>query len=77
MSELDNIDRQLISILRTDARTSVSDLAKKINVSRATVQNRLTKLEKRNIITGYTILVSTETDDKMSLVRAHMNIEIK
>ena len=77
MSELDNIDRQLISILRTDARTSVSDLAKKINISRATVQNRLTKLEKRNIITGYTILVSTETDDKMSLVRAHMNIEIK
>jgi DNA-binding Lrp family transcriptional regulator len=30
MSELDNIDRQLISMLRTDARTSVSDLAKKI-----------------------------------------------
>jgi DNA-binding Lrp family transcriptional regulator len=75
MNELDNIDRQLISILRTDARTSVSDLAKKINISRATVQNRLTKLEKRNIITGYTILVSTETDDKMSLVRAHIEIK--
>ena len=77
MSELDNIDRQLIGILRTDARTSVSELAKKINVSRATIQNRLTKLEKRNIITGYTILVSSEIDNNMSLVRAHMNIEIK
>ena len=77
MLELDNIDRQLISILRTNVRTSISDLAKKINVSRATIQNRLTKLDKRNVITGYTILVSTETDDKMALVRAHMNIEIK
>jgi len=77
MSELDNIDRQLISMLRVDARTSVSELAKKINVSRATVQNRLAKLEKRGVITGYTILVSSETDDRMSSVRAHMNIEIK
>lgn len=77
MSIIDNIDRQLISLLRADARTSISILAKKINVSRATIQNRMNKLEKNDVITGYTALVSSGTNTKMSLVRAHMSIEIK
>ena len=77
MSDLDNIDRQLISLLRADARTSVSLLAKKINVSRATIQNRINRLEKRGIITGYTALVSPGTNEQVSLIRAHMSIEIK
>jgi len=77
MSIIDNIDRQLISLLRTNARLSISLLAKKINVSRATVQNRINKLEKSGVITGYTALVSATTNEKMSIVRAHMNIEIK
>lgn len=77
MSVIDNIDRQLISLLRTNARLSISLLAKKIKVSRATVQNRISKLEKSGVITGYTALVSATTNEKMSIVRAHMNIEIK
>ncbi|NQY65682.1 MAG: AsnC family transcriptional regulator [Alteromonadaceae bacterium] len=56
MKELDNIDRQLISLLRSDARLSVSMLAKKIQVSRATIQNRMNRLEKNGTITGYTAL---------------------
>jgi DNA-binding Lrp family transcriptional regulator len=77
MSIIDNIDRQLISLLRTDARTPITILAKKINVSRATIQNRMSKLEKKGVITGYTALVSSGTNEKMSLVRAHMSIELK
>ncbi|WDD99693.1 MULTISPECIES: Lrp/AsnC family transcriptional regulator [Thalassomonas] len=77
MSDLDNIDRQLISLLRADARTSVSQLAKTIDVSRATVQNRINRLEKRGVITGYTALVSPGTNEQVSLIRALMNIELK
>ncbi len=77
MNDIDNIDRQLISLLRANARHSVSLLAKKIRVSRATVQNRINKLEKSGVITGYTALVSATTNEQMSIVRAHMNIEIK
>lgn len=52
---LDDTDRQLIALLRDDARTSISELAKRLKVSRGTAQNRLTRLEKAGVITGYTI----------------------
>jgi len=76
MYNIDYIDRQLISMLRADARTSVSELAKKVGVSRATIQNRLNRLEKEKIITGYTALVSPSTNKKVALVRAHMSLEL-
>ncbi|MEW6981296.1 Lrp/AsnC family transcriptional regulator [Colwelliaceae bacterium 6471] len=76
MYNIDHIDKQLISLLRQDARLPISAIAKKIQVSRATVQNRIEKLEKKNIITGYTALISSGVNEDMSLVRALMNIEI-
>jgi len=76
MTELDNIDRQIIGILRTDARTSVSNIAQQIKVSRATIQNRLDKLEKSGVITGYTALISAAGNQNLASVRALMNIEL-
>jgi DNA-binding Lrp family transcriptional regulator len=52
---MDNTDRQLIALLRDNARTPVMTLAKKLKVARATVQNRLARLEEQGIIMGYTI----------------------
>ena len=40
MIKLDPLDKMLISILRSDARTPVVKLAKQLNVSRATIQNQ-------------------------------------
>jgi len=39
---MDDLDRRLIALLRDDARSSIASLAKKLRVSRGTVQNRLT-----------------------------------
>ncbi|MCH8530027.1 MAG: Lrp/AsnC family transcriptional regulator [Saccharospirillum sp.] len=75
--ELDHIDRSLIGALRKNARLSVSALAKALQVSRATVQNRMERLERRGIITGYTALVSSSTQESISLVRALMHIELE
>ena len=52
---MDNTDRELISLLRKNARTSVAILARKLGVSRGTVGNRITKLEDAGIIVGYTV----------------------
>lgn len=76
MTELDNIDRQIIGILRTDARTSVSNIAQQIKVSRATIQNRIDKLEKSGVITGYTALISAAGNQNLASIRALMNIEL-
>ncbi|MDR7379765.1 DNA-binding Lrp family transcriptional regulator [Rhodoferax ferrireducens] len=52
---MDAIDQQLISLLRKDARTTVATLAQKLDVSRGTVTNRITKLEDAGVIVGYTV----------------------
>lgn len=52
---MDNIDKQLLALLRKDARMPVVNLAKVLKVSRATVQNRINKLEQTGIILGYTV----------------------
>ena len=76
MQYLDSIDRKLIGLLRINARTPISHLSKEIRVSRATIQNRINKLEKNGVITGYTTLLVSGSNDDLALVRALMNIEL-
>ncbi|AVB18707.1 MULTISPECIES: Lrp/AsnC family transcriptional regulator [Pseudomonas syringae group] len=71
---MDIIDRELLALLRDNARTPVMTLAKKLKVARATVQNRLTKLEEQGIIMGYTIRLQSEVIERG--VRAITSISI-
>lgn len=52
---MDNLDQQLLALLRLDARASVATLAAKLKVSRGTVTNRIAKLEDTGVINGYTV----------------------
>ena len=52
---MDDTDQRLIALLRQDARATVATLATKLNVSRGTVTNRITRLEDTGVIVGYTI----------------------
>ena len=67
---MDDTDRQLISLLRKDARTSVAALAARLGVSRGTVSNRLRKLEDEQLIVGYT--VKLRPDAQPNQIRAWM-----
>ena len=53
-------DEDLIALLRVDAREPVASLARKLGVSRTTVQDRLRRLEEQGIIAGYTVKVSRD-----------------
>ncbi len=68
-------DERLLSILRTNARTSVSDLARALNLSRSTVQNRIAKLERSGVIKGYVVEYGGEY--LKDLVSAHVLIKEK
>lgn len=52
---MDDIDRHLVSLLRDNARLPVATLAKKLGVSRGTVQNRIARLTASGSIEGFTV----------------------
>lgn len=52
-----NIDRQLISALRHDARASLSDLAITLGVSRTTVRGRIERLQQSGEIVGFSVVL--------------------
>src|SRR4051812_14029082 len=59
---MDDTDRQLLSLLRDNARTSVASLAKVLRVSRGTVQNRLTRLEADGTTPGYAVPLKPQAE---------------
>jgi DNA-binding Lrp family transcriptional regulator len=71
---MDDTDRQLISLLRKDARTNVATLAAKLGVSRGTVTNRLRKLEDEQVIVGYTLRLRPDAEPNQ--IRAWMGVRV-
>lgn len=53
-------DRDLLALLRLNAREPVSSLARKLGVSRSTVQDRVRRLEQSGVISGYTVTLGDE-----------------
>lgn len=71
---MDDLDRRIISELRVDGRAALSEVAKKLGVSRGTVQNRLDRLVAADVILGFTIKLRSAAE--ASRVRAIMMIEV-
>lgn len=57
---MDKFDNQIIEILKSDARASVSDIARRVSLSRSAVTARIQKLESDNIILGYHAKVASD-----------------
>ena len=54
---LDPIDAALVTALAEDARTSVAELARMVEMSPPSVSERLRRLEEAGVIQGYTVRV--------------------
>jgi Lrp/AsnC family transcriptional regulator, leucine-responsive regulatory protein len=50
---IDDIDRQILSILQTDARTSNAEIARQLGMAPSAILERIRKLESRGFIQGY------------------------
>ena len=54
---LDSIDKQILSILKCNARNSVSNIADEINLSAPATSDRIKKMEDMDIIIGYKTVI--------------------
>lgn len=55
---MDAIDYEILKILQDNARISITDLSKQVNLSRPSVSERLTKLIESGIIDKFTTLLA-------------------
>lgn len=67
-------DRELLALLGQNARMPVATLAKRLSLSRTTVQARLERLEREGVIAGYGVRLSESY--LSGLIRAHVLITI-
>ena len=63
LDQLDDLDRQLVALLQADARASVADLARQLDVARTTVVARIARLERTNVIAGYSVRLGQDVLD--------------
>jgi DNA-binding Lrp family transcriptional regulator len=61
---MDDLDRQLVALLRSNARLPAATIARQLRVARATVQNRIARLEREGVIAGYTVRLATADDGR-------------
>ncbi len=57
---LDDVDRQIIRLLRDDGRMSVRTVAEQANISRANAYSRLERLRETGVITGFRAVVDPQ-----------------
>ena len=75
MDLLDDLDRRLIAALRADGREPVTTLARRLGVSRATVNSRLMRLVESGTVLGFSVRVREEQDPDS--IRAVAFIEVE
>ena len=68
--KLDARDLALVRLLETDSRLPTSTLAKRLGVSRTTVQTRIDRLVTEGVIAGFTIALGKPLESR--IVRGHV-----
>lgn len=56
-ARLDGTDREIVALLRDDARRTFADIAERVSISAPAVKRRVDRLERAGVIRGYTALV--------------------
>ena len=72
---MNEMDKQLVSVLRHDARASISELAGRLGWSRTTVRTRMARLQQSGEVLGYSVVL--KSDQIRDPVRGLMMIAIE
>ena len=72
---MDELDRNLLALLRADSRTPAATLAARLKVSRGTVQNRMARLAASGTIVGYTVRLKPDVEEQR--IHAFMTVAVE
>ena len=68
---MDNVDQQVLEILRQDSRTSNIQIAKKLGLTEGTVRNRIRRLLDDGIIRRFTVETRAAQAEAIVLIQTH------
>ena len=77
MTDLDRIDRKILDILQRQGRISMTDLAEQIGLSTSPCSERVRRLERDKVITGYHARVDPAALGKTLLVFVEITLSSK
>lgn len=72
---MDNIDYQILSCLKENARENATNIGAKINLSTSAVIERLKKLETSGVIEGYTAVLNQKLLERELMAFIYVRIE--
>jgi len=71
---LDTIDQQIIKLLQINGKATIKEIASKLNLTTSPIFERIKRLEKEEIIKGYTALVDPKKVDKGQIVFCNISM---
>ena len=71
---MDDLDREILDILRRDARTPYTKIAEQVGTSEGTVRNRVERLTAEGIIERFT--VSTRTGNIKAMIEVSVKVNV-
>jgi len=71
---MDELDRQILNILRRDARTPYTEIAEEVGTSEGTVRNRVERMTEEDVIERFT--VSTRTGNVKAMIEVGVAVDV-
>jgi len=71
---MDDLDRQILAILRRDSRTPYTEIADRIGTSEGTVRNRVERLIEDDVIERFT--VATRTGNVKAMIEVGVAVDV-
>ena len=77
MHEFDRVDRKILDILQRNGRISITELAAEVGLSATPCAERVRRLERNGVITGYHAHVAPQALGKKLLVFLEIKLSAK
>jgi DNA-binding Lrp family transcriptional regulator len=71
---MDDLDHEILSILRRDARTPYTEIAERVGTSEGTIRNRVERMTEEGVIERFT--VATRTGNIKAMVEVSVAVDV-